>query len=149
MSNKSNCPNCGAPIKHYYNYNCEYCGTFLHNTDTDLKLYKNKDIQVTNVEVEFDYLTHSFIVYIQGITISKGDYLVESGNDMVTIPDLFKDNRINYAFRIPVEYINRAGNLEQTTNFLINYIKRSLPDEYKYYKHEIIDKVLKYVGVII
>lgn len=26
---KTNCPNCGAPIEHKYNHKCSYCGTFF------------------------------------------------------------------------------------------------------------------------
>lgn len=48
------CPNCGAPIQHYYNYHCEYCGTFLKNTEEEIKQKKYIEFWESEVQKHLD-----------------------------------------------------------------------------------------------
>lgn len=43
--NKTNCPNCGAPIIHSYTYNCLYCRTLLNSNVNKIMDTKNKEIR--------------------------------------------------------------------------------------------------------
>ena len=115
MKDKTNCPNCGAPIKHYYNHNCEYCGTFLHNTDNEVEMLNDKEIKIKSVEVRNDYARRSYFVYIRGITETKGNWWAEGCNQVMAVVDnQFKDNRINFGIEIPMEYVERASFYKMT-----------------------------------
>lgn len=40
VSHKTNCQNCGAPIKNWYQTKCEYCGTCFYSPKEILSLFK-------------------------------------------------------------------------------------------------------------
>lgn len=71
----TNCPNCGAPIIHSYNYNCNYCGTYLQNTDKSIEKVGDSDIRIKDIEIVKNIQDYSFIIviYAETCTFDKDD----------------------------------------------------------------------------
>ncbi len=63
---RTNCPNCGAPIEHYYNYQCPYCKTFLYNTEPNEETERididRYDIRLDGVVIEKAFLHSGFLL---------------------------------------------------------------------------------------
>jgi hypothetical protein len=133
---KNNCPNCGAPIEHFFNYQCRYCGTFLHNTNEKIKEFNNCDIKVTNVDIERYIHTMNYIITITGWSTPKVMWYEEGINNFIASgEDIAK--RVGYRIEVPFEYFK-----DLTPDRLIDYIIRSLPRIFEENQYIIIEKVL-------
>lgn len=121
---RTNCPNCGAPIEYYYNYKCKYCGTYLHNTDEELKKINNCDYRIDDVYIERNPLRMSFILTIVGYTTPKMHYFEEGIDDSYIISgkEIFK--KVGYKIEIPIDLI-----YERDDRKFIDYILNSIPSE--------------------
>ena len=131
------CPNCGAPIQHYYNYHCEYCGTFLKNTEEDIKKFKNYSVGNIKIEILDDYLHNGKIIKLYGNLVPKCNYYEESfKNVMVISSDNIK--KVGYSILIPYGLIrnNNFGEIER-------YIFQSTPEVFKESIDEILNKLFK------
>lgn len=129
------CPNCGAPISHYYNYKCEYCGTFLKNTDEDIKKFENCYISNINVDIQDDFIHHGKILSVYGNLVPKCNYYEESFNNMVVLSsDMMK--KVGYRILIPYKliYNNDFRKIEE-------YIYHSIPEDFDDAIPKILDKL--------
>lgn len=45
------CPNCGAPVEHSYNHQCEYCGTLFDFNEPKEKTIKISPQDLVNIEL--------------------------------------------------------------------------------------------------
>lgn len=100
---KTNCPNCGAPIEHRYNHKCPYCNTFF-------------DYRVEHIEeINPRYLKNVKLRYVEQVPyedcfvlVFRGDYVkwqeaIEYGSKNTTIvlsTDDIKPKEINYAIKL-------------------------------------------------
>lgn len=135
---RTNCPNCGAPILHSYNYNCEYCGTFLVNTDEELKKYNNCEIRNVNVCFQFCYERGSVILTIRGFTSPKFQYLEEIEPDKIitSVSDIGKP--VGFNIEIPIYEFRNF-----TYNQLIEHVIKNLPDVFQRCQSEIINQIIE------
>lgn len=123
----TNCPNCGAPIEHYYNYQCPYCKTFLKNTDETINRASNKEFVVDRVEIEQDMWQLGFNIIIYGHLRPKFQYFVEVTTiEMADIQEM--STRKGYSVFIPYKEmleVKYKHNIDQ----LIRYIADRVPPE--------------------
>ena len=126
MKDKTNCPNCGAAIKHRYNHKCPYCGTFF-----DYRVERTEEINpryLQNVKlIRFEKIPLS----MDFVLIFEGDYVkwqesIEYGKDNTTIvlsSDDLKPKKIRYAIRIDYK------DLRDIQGYDFDFIFRILPFE--------------------
>lgn len=123
MNDITNCPNCGAPIKHKYNHKCPYCNTFF-----DYRVKKTEEINpryLQNVKlIRFERVptTLKFVLVFEGDYI-KWQEAIEYGDGNKTIvlsSDDIIPKKIRYAIQISdKDLMNmREGNLEFIYNIL-------------------------------
>lgn len=135
---KTNCPNCGAPIKHYYNHNCPYCGTFLHNTDEQLDKFedieKNYDIYDEEVIVERRATHFDYEVFIKAKILPKVHWFREIDESCIHISstEMPINKFIATKFMIPYEYYKVHDDVLQ------NYIYENIPPIFNRKKLEMI-----------
>ena len=123
----TNCPNCGAPIEHYYNYQCPYCKTFLKNTDETINRASNKEFVVDRVEIEQDRWQPGYNILIYGHLRVKFQYFVEvTAIEMADIKEM--STRKGYSVFIPYKTMNEAR-YKNSIDTLIRYIADRVPPE--------------------
>lgn len=135
---ETNCPNCGAPIEHYYNYKCKYCGTFLYNTNENIKNFKNCDVTDIKVHIEISAELQSIIITIVGRTTPKMYYLEECelNSIVVSSDDLYK--KVGFKIEIPYwEYRN------YTYDRLVQRVINNLPEPFEKHYQEIISQIIE------
>ena len=139
----TNCPNCGAPIEHYYNYQCKYCKTFLHNTDEEIKKIKNTNIHFRNVEIEKDFLSRDILITIYGITFPKAHWYEEGIGEIVLSGDSVSlGTPVAFRIKIPFNLYYKSYN-EGSFNEILEYIDYSLPGIYEDIKYRIFDEIIE------
>lgn len=123
----TNCPNCGAPIEHYYNYQCPYCKTFLKNTDETVNRASNKEFIIDRVIVEPSRLASGYDVIMYGHIAPIFQYFVETTSaELVDIQEF--TSKKGWSVFIPYKWVleaERKGNYED----LITYIANRVPPE--------------------
>lgn len=123
----TNCPNCGAPIEHYYNHQCPYCKTFLKNTDEKVNRAQNKEFVIDEVIVEPSRLAPGYDVIMYGHLAPIFQYFVETTSaELVDIQEL--TSKKGWSVFIPYKWVleaGRKGNYEG----LITYIADRVPPE--------------------
>lgn len=125
----TNCPNCGAPIEHYYNYQCPYCKTFLKNTDETINRASNKEFVVDKVEIEQDRWQPGYNILIYGHLRPKFQYFVEvTAIEMADIKEM--STRRGYSVFIPYMTIAK---LKYRDFELMEYIANRIPPELRGY----------------
>ena len=129
-----NCPNCGAPIKHYYNHNCEYCGTFLHNTDEDILKLNNCDVRIDNVYIEQSMLEPGYELTIIGTSIPRFNYWNE-GYDNLIVTNFSDVKKVGYKVRLDYKFI--AQNRFDKEGNIIEYVIYHLPPAFREYQGNI------------
>lgn len=105
MNERTNCPNCGAPIEHRYNHQCSYCGTFF-----DYRVEKTKEINpryMTNVKVksiEKSYLKHNIQVLFEGDYRPFSQALEYGRQSDVFVFDAeeFKNQKVYFRVEVPI-----------------------------------------------
>lgn len=123
----NNCPNCGAPIEHYYNYQCPYCKTFLKNTDETVNRASNKEFVIDRVEIEPDIHQPGYTILIYGYLRPKFQYFAEvTTTEMVDIKEM--STRRGYSVFIPYRDILEAR-CKCSMDTLIRYIADRIPPE--------------------
>ena len=142
---RTNCPNCGAPIKHYYNYNCEYCGTFLHNTDEQIKKIENADIRIKRVDIERSPIEHSILLTIYGVTFPRTHWYEEGQSEIVISGDNL-GTPVAHRIKIPIDYFYETyydGHFEK----ILKIIQDSLPPIFKqegyFIYREVVEKLYR------
>lgn len=127
------CPNCGAPIKHYYNYNCEYCGTFLHNTDEDILKLNNCDVRIDDIYVEHSQFSNGYELTIVGTSIPRFNYWNE-GYDDIYVTDFSQVKKVGYKILLDYKFVfdkhNNWGEVEE-------YVFKHLPPAFRTYQDNI------------
>lgn len=137
---RTNCPNCGAPIRHYYNYCCEYCGTFLNNTNEEIKNFKNCEVHDVKVDIEFLPSIDSIGIRITGKTTPKMYYLEECDLNSLIVSSEGIGKKIGFIIEIPYrEYMN------YTYENLDRKIYESLPDPFQVYFGEIMHQIYQII----
>lgn len=125
----TNCPNCGAPIEHYYNYECPYCKTFLKNTDETINRASNKEFVIDRVEIEQDWRSYGYNILIYGYLRPKFQYFVEVTEfEMADIKEM--STRKGYSVFIPYSIIAK---LKYRDFELMEYIANRIPPELRGY----------------
>ena len=134
---ETNCPNCGAPIKHYYNHNCEYCGTLIYNTSEQIKAFKNCSLRNVRVSIDENPCSISFIISIKGTTVPKMFYLeeIDAGSMITSSENLGK--LVGIRIKIPFSDFMNYKYDELNCRIL-----KSLPDPFKEHYHEIISQII-------
>ena len=138
---KTNCPNCGAPIEHYYNYQCPYCKTFLHNTDEQIKKLNNVDIRIKDVEIERSPITDTIMITLRGFSVPKGQWY-EEGLQEIIISGEDIGKPIGYRVQIPIRCFYESyysGHFGKILEIVVD----SLPPLFKENEHIIIEKLLE------
>lgn len=134
---KTNCPNCGAPIEHYYNYKCPYCKTFLHNTDEEIKTLNNCELSHIDVDMEISPIAWEVLITIRAVSVPRLSWYEEGVKDIVISGnDIGK--RVGYRIAIPIDEFRAIDD----SNF-IKRIINSLPPIFERYGNEIIDKIME------
>lgn len=143
VKKRTNCPNCGAPIKHSYNYSCEYCGTFLHNTDENLKKIDNVDLIFDRLDVYNDMIEYRKILTVYAHTVPKANYYKEGFYDLVVSEDNINQK---VAFKIAIPYEKwRECVYNLNSRELISYILDSLPPPFKKIQYEIYNHIIEII----
>lgn len=125
----TNCPNCGALIEHYYNYQCPYCKTFLKNTDETINRVSNKEFVVDRVEIVQDMWQYGYNILIYGYVRPKFQYFVEVTEiEMADIKEM--STRKGYSVFIPYSIIAK---LKYRDFELMEYIANRIPPELRGY----------------
>ncbi len=97
---RTNCPNCGAPIEHYYNHKCPYCNTFLKNTDNEVKDLSNYDLKFQDLEIEKSSCYCGYLLRLICRAYPKFKMYAEGENiyDLFVTQDrdMLMDNRVRY-----------------------------------------------------
>lgn len=145
---KTNCPNCGAPIIHYYNYNCEYCGTFLNNLENMSKFLEEKEITDIQVSIERSFRTFGYEIMVTGIARDTFYYCKEYDPDgVMVVDDICNATRLGFKFLLKMEYIHN-----RTFKETVEVIKKYIPPEFKkcenYILQNIIIKAVSYNYII-
>jgi len=123
----TNCPNCGAPIEHYYNYQCPYCKTFLKNTDETINRASNKEFVIDEVEIQPDRHQYGYTILIYGHLRIKFQYFCEvTAIEMADIKEM--STRKGYSVFIPYKDISEAR-YKHSAEKLIKYIADRVPPE--------------------
>lgn len=137
---QTNCPNCGAPIKHYYNHNCEYCGTFLNNTSEKIKHFKNCDLRNIKVSLDISPQSLDVIITIKAFTAPKISYLEEWANNLMIVSSDDIGKVVEYRIAIPLfDFRN------YTYNELVHKVLNSLPKPFMEYADEIMCQLIELV----
>ena len=139
-SKQTNCPNCGAPVKHYYNYCCEYCGTFLHNTDEEIKNLNNVEVTIDRVDIERSPLRHSVIITLTGISTPKLQWYEEGIQEIIISGDTL-GKRVGYRIEIPLEEFYE-GNKHNSLEVLWKYVIDRLPPVFEKQEEQIIEMLI-------
>lgn len=106
MKEKTNCPNCGAPIEHRYNHKCSYCNTFF-----DYRVERTEEINpryLKNVELKY---VERVPMQDRIVLVFRGDYVkwqeaIEYGKQNTTIvlnTDDLKPKEVRYAIQLKYE----------------------------------------------
>lgn len=137
---KTNCPNCGAPIKHLYNHNCEYCGTFLKDEPTKQKNYEfdfkrldNYDLHFKEAHLERSPWEHAHVLTVICEAFPKfreyGEY-DNNGSLYVTLDsDIVKNNRIGISIKFETMVYHRLQDYfsKGETHEIVEIIRNHLP----------------------
>lgn len=139
----TNCPNCGAPIEHYYNYQCKYCKTFLYNTDEEIKKINNVNIKVKRVEIERSPINNNIWITIYGVSWPKANWYEEGiGEIIVSGDNVSLGNPIAYRIQIPMNLFYEYeydGNFEK----ILDIVDNSLPPVFKEEKYFIFNEIMQ------
>lgn len=142
MEKRTNCPNCGAPISHYYNYKCDYCGTFLHNTDEKIKKLNNVDIHIEDIDVEYEPIIHKVLITLRGYSIPRVQFY-EEGFDNIFVSGEDVGRRVGYRIALEMDDVLKFMANDDPA-YLIDKLDKSLPPIFD--KHQIVyrtmDKIL-------
>jgi len=123
----TNCPNCGGAIAHSYNHRCQYCGTFLHITDDNIKKFKNYDINNIKVSLDRYPMSCDYILRIYGYSSPKiYQYEETDKTDLADVFSIDEVKPVGYNIKIPMKYLYE-NNLDKILNFVFN----SLPPIFK------------------
>ena len=139
------CPNCGAPAKHSYNHQCEYCGTLFDFNEPKEKTIKMTpqdlvDIELRDVTLFPDKL--SLVLIFDGYKIEmpkvyeyndKEDYFVSKVETYVNPP------KCGFCIELPILEIQRRG-----LDYVMYMIESSgiRYDELNKIKHQIVEKLI-------
>lgn len=135
---QTNCPNCGAPIKHYYNHNCEYCGTFLNNTNEEIKRFKNCKLNNVKVFLDIHPETYNVVISIRAVTSPKILYLEEISDDSMIVSSENLGKSIGFRIAIPIFELRNY-----TYNEFIYKISDSLPEPFLEHRSEIMSQIVE------
>lgn len=130
----TNCPNCGAPIIHSYNYNCLYCNTFLRVAD-DIEYVENKELSHIEVKVEKMFIEPAILITITGYLSQSFSRCYEyngENNGFSYLSDYFKPKKIGFNIKIP--FAELRGIHDYNVFKLYDRIDQSIPPEFKGYK---------------
>lgn len=140
----TNCPNCGAPIVHSYNYNCNYCGTYLNNTDKSIEKIGDSDIRITEVEIIQSIVEHCFYIVIRAEACKNSYYYEEKFiNDIyISGENIYTYKPLRFSIRID-SYIfyNTYYNCEFSA--LMDILKSNVPQLFKNHMYEITNKLFE------
>lgn len=140
--NKTNCPNCGAPIIHSYTYNCLYCGTLLNSNVNKIMDTKNKEIR------DFEIISIEETQMFFGIEI----FIKCKIREIPIMSEFNDDNCSPYASVVMPSNLNSMGvfklrisrlDLEDYEHIYTN-IYNEIPLSLKKYSGEIIHKIIKF-----
>lgn len=137
---QTNCPNCGAPIKHYYNHNCEYCGTFLNNTNEEIKHFKNCCIRNVIVHLDISPKSLDVVISIKGLTYPKINYLEEFSTDSMIVSSKDLGKSVGYRIVIPLFDFRNF-----TYNELAHKVLKCLPEPFMENADEIMNQLIELV----
>lgn len=127
---RTNCPNCGAPIEHRYNHNCSYCGTFFDYRTPIEETKKLNPKYFTNmklVDIRRNIYTLGMEILFEGDYLPYSEPLEYNNRENMIVMKWENPLRVKYKIEIndfEFEEIYKTGNLE--------YIFEKLPFEVDY-----------------
>lgn len=140
----TNCPNCGAPIIHSYNYNCNYCGTYLNNTDKSIEKIGDSDIRIKDIEIVNNIQDYSIIIVIYAETCKNSYYYEED-----FLQNLYISGENIYTYK-PIRYCIKIDQLTFYDSYyncdfgkLIDIVEEHLPQIFRNKLYEISDKLFE------
>ena len=126
---KTNCPNCGSPIKHIYSHRCCYCGTLL-NSDSVGDVQNINLRNVHNIElccIEKEFVRDSICMIFRGIESDiRPMYEIENTKAVI----FNKTQDVKFGLSIPMYELRDISNVG-----IFRIIESRVPDE-------IIDEVM-------
>lgn len=140
--NQYNCKNCGAPIKHTFNHQCEYCKSIIDFNVPEENVTEVKPEDLVNIKlerIERGYVKHSIILYFSGYKCDMPTIYECKDNIYVSkILEYRNPEKCGICVEIPILDLEKYGS-EYIMYKLRNLIIK--PDELKKLKIQIIDEL--------